>query len=58
MAAGQIQLTRRRPWSERIIEALLFVAAALGVVTTIGIVVILVVPDAASSSRSSTRSTS
>ena len=31
MAAGQIQLTRRRPWSERIIEALLFAAAALGV---------------------------
>ena len=41
MAAGQIQLTRRRPWSERIIESLLFVAAALGVATTIGIVVIL-----------------
>jgi phosphate transport system permease protein len=41
MAAGQIQLTRRRPWSERIIEAFLFAAAALGVVTTIGIVVIL-----------------
>ena len=42
MAAGQMELTRRRPWSERIIEVLLFVAAALGVVTTIGIVVILV----------------
>ena len=41
MAAGQIQLTRRRPWSERIIETLLFVAAAAGVATTIGIVVIL-----------------
>jgi phosphate transport system permease protein len=41
MAAGQIQLTRRRPWSERIIESSLFVAAALGVATTIGIVVIL-----------------
>jgi phosphate transport system permease protein len=41
MAAGQIQLTRRRPWSERIIESLLFVAAALGVATTIGIVVLL-----------------
>lgn len=41
MAAGQIQLTRRRPWSERIIETLLFVAAAVGVATTIGIVVIL-----------------
>jgi phosphate transport system permease protein len=41
MAAGQIQLTRRRPWSERIIESLLFMAAAVGVLTTIGIVVIL-----------------
>ena len=41
MAAGQIQLTRRRPWSERIIEALLFAAASLGVLTTIGIVVLL-----------------
>jgi phosphate transport system permease protein len=42
MAAGQMKLTRRRPWSERIIEVLLFVAAGLGVVTTFGIVVILV----------------
>lgn len=41
MAAGQIQLTRRRPWSERIIEMLLFVAATVGVATTVGIVVIL-----------------
>ena len=41
MAAGQIQLTRRRPWSERIIEALLFAAASLGVLTTIGIIVLL-----------------
>jgi len=41
MAARTILLTRRRPWSERIIETLLFAAAALGVVTTIGIVVIL-----------------
>ena len=41
MAAGQIQLTRRRPWSERIIEAALLAAALLGVVTTIGIVVLL-----------------
>jgi phosphate transport system permease protein len=41
MAAGPIQLTRRRPWSERIIESSLFVAAALGVATTVGIVVIL-----------------
>jgi phosphate transport system permease protein len=41
MTAGQMNLTRRRPWSERIIEALLFAAAAVGVLTTIGIVVIL-----------------
>jgi phosphate transport system permease protein len=41
MTAGPMNLTRRRPWSERIIEALLFAAAAVGVVTTIGIVVIL-----------------
>jgi phosphate transport system permease protein len=41
MTAGQMNLTRRRPWSERIIEAFLFAAAALGVLTTIGIVVIL-----------------
>jgi phosphate transport system permease protein len=41
MTAGQMNLTRRRPWSERIIEAFLFAAAAVGVLTTIGIVVIL-----------------
>ena len=41
MTAGQMNLTRRRPWSERIIEGFLFMAAALGVLTTIGIVVIL-----------------
>ena len=41
MTAGQMKLTRRRPWSERIIETFLFAAAALGVVTTIGIVAIL-----------------
>ncbi|HEX6867261.1 MAG TPA: phosphate ABC transporter permease subunit PstC [Candidatus Limnocylindrales bacterium] len=41
MTAGQMKLTRRRPWSERIIETFLFVAAAFGVMTTIGIVVIL-----------------
>ncbi len=34
-------LTRRRPASERIIEILLFLAAAVGVVTTIGIIVVL-----------------
>ena len=43
MAAQRMLLTRRRPWSERIIEGLLFVAAAAGVLTTIGIVVILFV---------------
>jgi phosphate transport system permease protein len=36
-------LTRSRPVSERLIEALLFAAAALGVLTTIGIVVVLVI---------------
>jgi len=34
-------LTRRKPASERIIEPLLFLAAALGVVTTVGIVMVL-----------------
>ncbi len=34
-------LTRRKPASERIIEPLLFLAAALGVVTTVGIVIVL-----------------
>jgi phosphate transport system permease protein len=36
-----MDLTRRRPWSERVVESALFVAAAVGVATTIGIVVIL-----------------
>jgi phosphate transport system permease protein len=35
-------LTRERPATERIIEFLLFLAAALGVVTTLGIVLVLV----------------
>lgn len=34
-------LTRQRPMSERIIEVLLFLSAALGVVTTLGIVIVL-----------------
>jgi phosphate transport system permease protein len=34
-------LTRQRPVTERIIEVLLFLAAALGVVTTLGIVLVL-----------------
>jgi phosphate transport system permease protein len=38
-AAGP--LTRRRPFSERVIEVLLFLSAVLGVVTTIGIVLVL-----------------
>lgn len=41
MAAASPGLTRRRHPSERIIELLLFLAAALGVLTTIGIVVVL-----------------
>ena len=41
MAAASPGLTRRRHTSERIIELLLFLAAALGVLTTIGIVVVL-----------------
>jgi phosphate transport system permease protein len=41
MSAQPTPFTRRRPWSERIIEALLFAAAAFGIFTTVGIVVIL-----------------
>jgi phosphate transport system permease protein len=41
MTAGQMNLRRRVPWSERVVETLLFAAAAVGVLTTIGIVVIL-----------------
>jgi len=36
-------LGHRRPWSERVIETLLFLAAALGIVTTLGIIVVLIV---------------
>lgn len=39
--AGQMTLTRRRRTSERIIEPLLFLATALSVLTTIGIIVVL-----------------
>ena len=42
MANQPRALTRQRPMSERIIETLLFLAAVLGVATTIGIVVVLV----------------
>src|SRR5918999_6094833 len=41
MTSGAMSLTRRRPMSERIIEILLTMAAALGVVTTVGIVLVL-----------------
>ncbi|HEU0237500.1 MAG TPA: phosphate ABC transporter permease subunit PstC [Candidatus Limnocylindrales bacterium] len=41
MTAPTISLTHRRPLGERIIERLLFLAAALGVLTTIGIVAVL-----------------
>jgi phosphate transport system permease protein len=41
MSAAPISLTHRRPIGERIIERLLFLAAALGVVTTIGIIAVL-----------------
>lgn len=41
MAAAATTLTHRRPLSERVIERLLFLAAALGVVTTFGIIGVL-----------------
>jgi phosphate transport system permease protein len=41
VAAPPIDLTYRRPRAERIIEAALFLAAVLGVVTTAGIVLVL-----------------
>jgi phosphate transport system permease protein len=41
MTAGTTQLTHHRPLSERVIERLLFLAAALGVLTTLGIVAVL-----------------
>ena len=41
MAAAVTSLTHRRPLTERIIERLLFAAAALGVLTTIGIILVL-----------------
>jgi phosphate transport system permease protein len=43
MTAQARPLTRTRPVGERVIEALLFAAAALGVFTTVGIVIVLVV---------------
>lgn len=41
MTSAARPLTRQRPRTERIIELLLFLSAALGVVTTIGIVLVL-----------------
>ena len=41
MTSAARPLTRRRPRTERFIEVLLFLSAALGVVTTIGIVLVL-----------------
>jgi phosphate transport system permease protein len=43
MTAASRPLTRQRPVSERVIEALLLLAASVGVLTTIGIVVVLLV---------------
>lgn len=42
MTSAARPLTRRRPISERIIEVLLFLSAAVSVVTTLGIVLVLV----------------
>jgi len=42
MTSAPIPLTRQRPRSERFIETLLFLSAALGVLTTAGIVLVLV----------------
>ena len=42
MTTAARPLTRHRPLSERIIEVLLFLSAAVGVVTTLGIVAVLV----------------
>lgn len=41
MTAAPISLTRRRPARERLIEAALFTAAGVGVLTTVGIVAVL-----------------
>ena len=46
MTAASRPLTRRRPASERLIETLLLLAAGLGVVTTVGIIIVLVVEAA------------
>jgi len=41
MSAPSAPFTRRRPWSERVIEALLLAAAVFGIFTTVAIVLIL-----------------
>ena len=41
MSSPPLLLTRRRPVSERVIEAALFAAAVLGVLTTAGIILVL-----------------
>ena len=41
MALTPRPLTRKRPWTERVIESLLLLSAVLGVATTIGIVLVL-----------------
>jgi phosphate transport system permease protein len=41
MTAQSLSLAHRRPLSERIVERLLFLAAALGVLTTFGIIAVL-----------------
>jgi phosphate transport system permease protein len=41
MATAHATLSHRRPVSERVIERLLFAAAALGVLTTLGIILVL-----------------
>ena len=43
MTTAPRPLTRARPLSERVIEALLFLATVVGVVTTLGIVAVLVI---------------
>ena len=43
MTTAPRPLTRTRPLSERVIEALLFLATVVGVVTTLGIVAVLVI---------------
>jgi phosphate transport system permease protein len=41
MTSAPTSLTRTRPISERVIEALLFLSAVVGIITTIGIVLVL-----------------